>query len=208
MNDKFFQLPKEKQQAICNAGFRVFSQNSYKKSPMSEIADAAGISKSLLFYYFYNKRELYLFLWEESARITTEYMDQCGCYDQNDLFDMMYHGMRAKIRLMKQYPDLALFAVKAFYEKDEEVCASIQEIYQKYMALKANELLRLLDSKQFVPGLDLRMMYREMYFVSEGYLWEMIQRGEWDIVQMEKDFTDMIAFWKKLFLNGGDYGGN
>ena len=52
MNEKFFSLPEEKQQAIINAGYRVFSQNSYKKSPMSEIADAAGISKSLLFLLF------------------------------------------------------------------------------------------------------------------------------------------------------------
>ena len=52
MNDKFFSLPEEKQLAIINAGYRVFSQNSYKKSPMSEIAAEAGISKSLLFHYF------------------------------------------------------------------------------------------------------------------------------------------------------------
>lgn len=58
MNDKFFSLPIEKQEAIVNAGFRVFSQNSYKKSPMSEIADAAGISKSLLFYYFHTTLQL------------------------------------------------------------------------------------------------------------------------------------------------------
>ena len=62
MNQHFFDLPQEKQQAIINAGYRVFSQNSYKNSPMSEIADAAGISKSLLFHYFKNQKELYLFL--------------------------------------------------------------------------------------------------------------------------------------------------
>ena len=67
MNEKFFHLPEEKQERILNSGFRVFSQNSYKKSPMSEIADDAGISKSLLFHYFRNKKELYLFLWQKSA---------------------------------------------------------------------------------------------------------------------------------------------
>ena len=46
MNQKFFSLPEEKQQAIINAGYRVFSRNSYKNSPMSEIAEAAGISES------------------------------------------------------------------------------------------------------------------------------------------------------------------
>ena len=54
----FLSLPEEKQQAILNAGYRVFSQNSYKNSPMSVIAGAAGISKSLLFHYFHNKKEL------------------------------------------------------------------------------------------------------------------------------------------------------
>ena len=51
MNDKFYALPKEKQDRIINAGFKVFSKNSYRKSPMNEIAAEAGISKSLLFFY-------------------------------------------------------------------------------------------------------------------------------------------------------------
>ena len=75
MNEKFFALPEEKQQRILNAGYRVFSQNSYKKSPMSEIADEAGISKSLLFHYFRNKKELYLFLWDTCAEMTIRYQD-------------------------------------------------------------------------------------------------------------------------------------
>lgn len=31
-NDKFFSLPEEKKHAIINAGYRVFSQNTYKKA--------------------------------------------------------------------------------------------------------------------------------------------------------------------------------
>lgn len=31
MNEKFYDLPIEKQQTILNAGYRVFSQNAYKK---------------------------------------------------------------------------------------------------------------------------------------------------------------------------------
>ena len=58
MNERFFALPAEKRRAIINAGYRVFSHNSYKKSPVGEIAQEAGISKSLLFHYFANKKEL------------------------------------------------------------------------------------------------------------------------------------------------------
>ena len=99
MNEKFYFLPIEKQQRIINAGFRVFSQNTYKKSPMQEIADEAGISKSLLFHYFHNKKELYLFLWEKAADITIEYLTRNHCYECRDLFGMMERGMYAKIQI-------------------------------------------------------------------------------------------------------------
>lgn len=130
MNEKFFTLPIEKQRAIINAGYRVFSENSYKKSPMSEIADAAGISKPLLFHYFENKKGLYLFLWENCAKTTLQYLTEYKCYEQTDLFDMLYLGMKAKIRIMQQYPYMGQFAVKAFYETDPTVQPDIQKAMQ------------------------------------------------------------------------------
>lgn len=44
------------------------------------------------------------------------------------------------------------------------------------------------------------MMYREMYWASEGYLWEVVQRGAWDIDQMEQDFQALMEFWKSIYL--------
>lgn len=77
MNNKFFKLPVEKQQRIINAAYKVFSQNSYKKAPMSEIANEGGISKALLFHYFVNKKELYMYLWtnalDMTRKVITEY---------------------------------------------------------------------------------------------------------------------------------------
>ena len=82
MNDSFLTLEENKRNAIINAGFKVFSHNSYKKSPMNEIATEAGISKSLLFYYFKNKKELYLFLVKYSASITADEFRKNKCYEQ------------------------------------------------------------------------------------------------------------------------------
>ena len=200
MNERFFSLPAEKQQAIINAGYRVFSQNSYKNSPMSEIADAAGISKSLLFHYFHNKKELYLFLWDKCAETTIEFLTRYGCYGQKELFESLERGMQAKMEIIRLYPDMGNFVIKAFYEKDPEINAAIQESYHKYFNFKADKTLLNLDPNQFVPGLDIAMMYHDMYWASEGYLWEMVQRGHVDIDQMAKDFTDLIKFWKSIYL--------
>lgn len=200
MNERFFSLPTEKQQAIINAGYRVFSQNSYKNSPMSEIAAAAGISKSLLFHYFHNKKELYMFLWDKCAEITIEYLTKYGCYGQNDLFESMEKGMQAKMEIIRLYPDMASFTIKAFYEKDSDISAAVQESYRKYFNLKADKTLLNLNPEQFIPGLDTRMMYRDMNWACEGYIWEMVQRNNIDIDEMEKGFSKLINFWKSIYL--------
>ena len=200
LNEKFFALPVWKQEKIINAGFRIFSQNSYKKSPVSEIAEEAGISKSLLFHYFRNKKELYLFLWEKCAQVTTEYLTQYGCYEKENVFEMMYSGLEAKLKIMEQYPDMTNFVIKAFYEQDPEVCEDIRQKYQQAIVLKNNKSRLKLDPEMFIPGLDLSMMYREMFWASEGYLWEMQRKGSVDVKQVEKDFTEMIEFWKKVYL--------
>ena len=200
MNEKFFSLPKEKQQAVLNAGYRVFSRNTYKKSPVSEIASEAGISKSLLFYYFQNKKELYLFLWETCMRITIKYLKKYGCGETEDFFEAMYRGLRAKIHLMEEYPDMGNFAVKVYYEKDPEISPEIQKTIVPFASLTSNTTVKKLDPEQFIPGLDLEMMYKDMFWASEGYLWEKSQNGSFDVNEVERDFLELIGFWKKLYL--------
>ncbi|MGN1345541.1 MAG: TetR/AcrR family transcriptional regulator [Eubacteriales bacterium] len=200
MNEKFFLLPPEKQQNILSAGYRVFSRNSYRKSPMSEIAGAAGISKALLFHYFRNKRELYLFLWDKAAELTIEYLTKYGCYEKAGFFEMMERGMRAKLEIMKIYPDMAAFTIKAFYEKDPEVHDDIQRSYHQSFDRKAVNTLQRLDLSEFREDIDLRQMYREMYLFSVGYLWESMQLGEIQPERVERDYMEMIGFWEKVYL--------
>ena len=89
MNEKFYALSVEKQSQILNAAYKVFATNQYKKAPTSEIAAEAGISKSLLFHYFHNKRELYLFLWNYAADLTRKYMCEYKVYETDDFFEML-----------------------------------------------------------------------------------------------------------------------
>ena len=165
-----------------------------------QIADAAGISKSLLFHYFRNKKELYLFLWDKCAETTIEYLTKYGCYGMDDLFESMEKGMRAKIEIMHLYPDMSSFAIKAFYEKDTDISTAVQESYHRYFNLKVDKTRVNMSPEQFIPGLDIPMMYRDMYLASEGYLWEMVQRGDVDIEEMERDFSKLIDFWKSIYL--------
>jgi AcrR family transcriptional regulator len=200
MNEKFYALSEEKQNAIINAGFKVFAKNSYKKSPVNEIAIEAGISKSLLFFYFRNKKELYIFLLKKSEELTKRTLMESGVMNGTDIFDIMYRGLLAKASMMKKYPDMGNFSIKAYYEKDPEVVKDVQKIIAPYTKMETNMTLPPLDKSKFKEGLDLNMMYQDMYLASEGYLWRMQQTDKLDIDKMVTDYKKIIDFWKSIYL--------
>ena len=199
MNERFYALPEDKRRSIISAGFRVFSQYSYKNCPMSEIAAEAGISKSLLFYYFKNKKELYLFLCRYSTELTGQEMIRQKCYEKEDFFDIFLSGLKVKVQLMRQYPDLSLFQLKAYYEKDNSLRPEINQLIGQYSGYENQSEMLKLDKEQFIEGLDLEMMYTDMFLASQGYLWEKLQSETIDPDQMEKDFIRMIEFWRSLY---------
>ena len=199
LNERFYQLPEDRRNSIINAGFRVFSQYSYKNSPMSGIAAEAGISKSLLFYYFKNKKELYLFLCRYSAELTEQEMIRNKCFEKEDFFDIFLSGLEIKVQLMRQYPDLSLFQLKAYYEKDSSLRPEINKLIGQYSGYENQAKMLKLNKEQFIEGLDLEMMYLDMFLASQGYLWEKLQSETIDPDQMEKDFIRMIEFWRKLY---------
>ena len=137
---------------------------------------------------------------QESASLTLEALKQSGSYEQQDLFDSMYKGLQAKLWIMRQYPDWAAFVMRAYYEKDPEVCEDIQKSIKKHASFTHNARLLNLNPEQFIPGLDLKMMYQDMYWASEGYLWEKMQRGEVNVDEMGQEFTKLLDFWKSIYL--------
>lgn len=202
MNDKFYDLPGEKQLRIINAGYRVFSRNPYKKSPMNEIAKEAGISKSLLFYYFRNKMELYLFLWEEVSRLTQAYLKEYGAYDTPDFFEMLKRGLYAKCKIIECYPDLTTFTVKAFYETEPEIHKAVHENYAKKRRLYSASALELIDPSVFRPEIDFETMIREMYWAAEGYMMDAHKNGSIDADKLKEDFSKVIDLWKTAYCKG------
>lgn len=199
MNPNFMLLEESKRNKLINAGFKVFSRNSYKKSPMNEIASEAGISKSLLFYYFKNKKELFLFLVKYSASITEEAFSKNRCYEQGDFFDIFYSALKVKTDLMRKYPDIALFEMRAYFEKEPCVQKEIMEIISEYSLYEFQMQLVKPDPNDFIEGLALQMMYRTIYLSAEGYLYQKMYQGFLDADEIEKDLGDMIDFWRSVY---------
>lgn len=199
MNPNFIKLPEEKQLLIINAGFKVFSQNTYKKAPMLEIAEEAGISKSLLFYHFKNKKELYLYLWEVCIAITREQLENSKVLETNNLFEMMRRSLRSKCEIMRRYPYMTQFSLQAYYEQNEEVHELIQKDFMKQADVSLEKVLTQVDRSDIREDLDIAMIYKEMVLASDGYM-HMTYAGETPSPdRIEQEYEQMIAFWQKAY---------
>ncbi|HAZ05289.1 MAG TPA: TetR/AcrR family transcriptional regulator, partial [Acetobacterium sp.] len=83
-SESFEKISDEKQVAIIQSGITEFSKKSYMDASTDEITKSCGISKGLLFHYFGNKKNFYLYCLEVALkRLLTDIPtpDQTGFYE-------------------------------------------------------------------------------------------------------------------------------
>ena len=89
MNDKFFDLKKEKQDKMINAALKIFSLSDYRRASTDDVVKMAGISKGLLFHYFTNKAGLYDFLYAYSLKYLAIELYQTVSIKEHDYFELL-----------------------------------------------------------------------------------------------------------------------
>ena len=161
---------------IINGAMKCFSIHGYEKASMADIAKEAGVSKALLFHYFETKKKLFLYLWDLTAEKTRESLVASGVEGDKDFFSAMEKGLKAKMDLARSWPWMAIFAVKAWYEDDPEVSPDITKSTDPYAKVTGETLRQLYPDTDFRDDLDIGVMYKDMYYMSEGYLWHEMQK--------------------------------
>ncbi len=109
MNEKFFDLKKEKQDRMINAALKVFASNGYKHASTDDIVAEAGISKGLLFHYFGSKLGLYTFLFDYSTRFLKLELTTGVLSSADDYFEIRKQMEFAKMQVLRNYPYMQQF---------------------------------------------------------------------------------------------------
>ena len=201
MNLKFYELPPDKQSRIIQAGLIAFSKNGFKQCPTLEIANAANISKSLLFHYFHNKKELYLFLWKQCVQIINTYLDTYFCFDATDLITLFTQWKLARAQLLKEHPEITGFVLNAFCEKDEFLSSEIYKIYQQDFKWKLLNTFKKIRPDTLKSGINVETMHLEMHWAFIGYLWETSQIQNLDPQSSYEVFLRLVDFWTLIYVN-------
>ena len=167
MNQKFFDIPKEKQDRIINAALQVFSQNGYRHAGTDEVVRRAGISKGLLFHYFESKLGLYIFLYDYAVRYML--LELAGGTEKNekDLFALIRLIEEAAFRACRQYPYLKAFLDSAREEDCREAFQAVAEQKRRYEK-RLEEILRQADTHLLRPRADLPRIMGIMDYTFRG----------------------------------------
>lgn len=198
MNDKFFSLPKEKQLNIINAATEVFARNEYKKASTDLIAKKAGISKGLLFFYFKNKQELYLYIYEYITTMMKNLAADQEYLKITDFFELLRYFSRKKAEVLKEVPDIMEFAMRAFYSDKEAVSDDLKNINVQMLDMIFEMYLSHVDYSKFREDADPYKLYQMLIWMADGYFHEhQMSRQSWTLEELMAEFDIWMTMLKK-----------
>ena len=176
MNQKFFTLPQERQDLIRNSAMVEFGGGSFKKTSADSIAKRAGVSKGLLFHYFKDKREMYLYLFQyaidECVEIFNRHILKNTYFQETDFFLILEKGQKVKMDMVRRHPGLFRFVMRAYYERDSVLTPKLRKKLDDVLAQTTESFLARADLYKFKDGVDPRAVVRLLTLSAEGMLAE------------------------------------
>ena len=132
MNEKFFDLAREKQDRMINGAIEVFARNGYKHASTDEMVRAVGISKGLWFHYFGSKEGIYVFVYDYCVKYMLLELSTVVDENERDYFEVIKQISLVKTKVGKNYPYLTIFLEEAVHETEQAVVAKTSESRQIY----------------------------------------------------------------------------
>lgn len=194
MNDKFFDLKKEKQDRIINSAMKVFALNGYRNASTDDIVKEAGISKGLLFHYFENKIGIYTFLFDYSARYTTLELKSNVEENEHNIFEIMRQVELAKLLSIRSYPYMQMFLKSCMKEDIFEALMAIEE-KRCELAELYDTIYHQADSSNLNSNVELDKIIDIMKFTIEGMMNRYFRE---DCYQSNEMYEDIISYIKML----------
>lgn len=197
MNEKFFDLKKEKQDRMINAALKAFAVNGYKRASTDEIVKDAGISKGLLFHYFDTKLGLYEFVYDYSVRYIVMEMSAAISQRETDFYALYEQKEMCKIQALKNYPYMQQMINCSMQENDAEAVTVIWERRDSYNQ-KIAEIMSQADMTKFSDNTDTGKLRKIMDFTIEGLMTERFREQAFDVEKLMDEVKDYLAMLKKL----------
>ena len=199
MNEKFFDLKKEKQDRMINAALKIFAINGYKHASTDDIVTEAGISKGLLFHYFGSKLGLYTFLYDYSVRfmkleLTRGVLDSTS---SKDYFELRKQIEFSKMQVLKNYPYMQQFLDRSKFENVKEALLAIENQRNVLQEVYA-DILAQADKSLFVDNLDVIKLDAMLDYTIKGLMTERFQDSSFQPEMLYEETIGYLMMMKQI----------
>lgn len=169
---KFLNLNPEKQDRILNAALKEFAKKGYQNASTNAIVKEAEISKGLLFHYFNNKKDLYLFLYDHFMEMLLEEIHAKIDWLENDIFTRYRQIAILKFGLFQKYPNAFDFIKAVYPEESDEVKIDLERRKKEFLNNGYKELFGDLDFSKFKDGIDIEKAVQIIFWTMEGFAYQ------------------------------------
>ena len=199
MNEKFFELKKDKQDRMINGAMKVFARNGYKRASTDDMVKEAGISKGLWFHYFGNKLGLYTFIADYVVKYMNMELATMSNRHPEDYFETTLAIEKTKLVVRKSYPYIPLFLSAMEHETDEEALTVLGEYKDAYRKarMKAYENVSTANFKDVV---SMEILARTMGLTLDGFLREEYDTDNFSEESYRKEVESYLRMMSALVV--------
>lgn len=200
MNDKFFDLKKEKQDRMINAALKVFALHGYRHASTDDIVKEAGISKGLLFHYFENKLGVYEFIYEYSVRYMMLELSTMVKENTSDMFELMKLVELARMNAMKGYPYMQMFLNRV---ETEDVSEALMSVYEKKQTLEEayDTMWSHVDFEGLHPSVDGIKVRKMLDLTVKGLMSKRFSDSAFQPEMYYEEIVEYIDMMKKICMS-------
>lgn len=167
--EAFEKLPDEKREKIFQASLEVFAEKGYESASTNDIVKRAGISKGILFHYFGNKMNLYLYVLDKTLDEALEKFNAGYRLASPDLFERVIATGILKLKIALEEPLAYKLIFVTFINTPESLMEAVQDRYKKLYDIALPMLFDGLDFTKLRSGVDPNKAMEVVLLFMEGF---------------------------------------
>lgn len=150
---------EERKEQLLDLALELFSQHTYEELSIDAIAEAAGVSKGLLYHYFRNKRAFFVAALRRAADQFYEATEVPVPESGEPTLEEMREGMEKFLAFAEEHEGSYVFLLRGGMAGDQEVMDVIEQTRERFLA-------RMLGNLGNVPA-PAQMMLRGCLALAE-----------------------------------------
>jgi len=170
MIEQFKKLPAVERKNILDACIEEFGEKGYERASTNVIVKNAGIPKGTLFYYFGNKKQLFLYLVDYAVERYIEYVNTYFDDLPQDVFDRLIYMVKIRMRFAVHSPELYRFFFRTLLKIPDVLKKDMQKRFKKYSEGNQSLMRSGLDTSRLREDVSVEQVVKLVNYTMEGLL--------------------------------------